>query len=191
MISQISIRRTWLHCQLNEGCFMVRAFLAIPLPGAFSPGSLKGGLRGRAESQGLLASILAFAPLSGMCRCASPWNGLLCLWRVLGGDVPASQGSTQGRAGTSRRPSPSEPEEGIWDFRSPVSSTQIWLPLCVQENRVDLGAFGPWLLAAMLKCERWERSDVSRVCYISLAGNAKASPCVPTPLAARHPLTPS
>lgn len=126
-----------------------------PIPVAFFPGSLKGVLRGRAGSRGLLAPILAFAPLSGMCKFASPWNSLLCMWRVLGGDVPAPQGSTQGRAGTIRRPSPSEPEQG----RTPDLAAIV----CVQENRADLGALGPWLLAAVSKCERWESADVFRV----------------------------
>lgn len=56
---------------------------------------------------------------------------------------------------------------------------QIWLPLCVQENRADLGALGPWLLAAVSKCESWESTDVFCVVLWALLGTQRRLPACP------------
>lgn len=90
--------------------------------------------------------------------------------------MPASQGSTQGRAGTSRQPSPSEPEQGTWDFGSPVNSTpnlativcirtqgrlwSIWTlaPCCY----VEVGKMGViWCFPCVLYKPCWECKGVS------------------------------
>ena len=39
---------------------------------------------------------LSIPSLSGMCKFASPWNSILYIWHVLGGDVPASRGTHLG-----------------------------------------------------------------------------------------------
>lgn len=134
---------------------MVGAVLASPFPVAFFPGSLKGIPRGRAGSRGLLAPILASAPSGGMCKFASPWNSL-CACGVFLEETCLHLGEAL-RAGLA-------PAGGLPHQNQDRAAPQIWLPLCGQENRADLRAFGPWLLAAVLTCERGERTDVFRVC---------------------------
>lgn len=62
---------------------------------------------------------------------------------------------TRGGAGTSLRPSLSEPEQrgnGSSGYQS--TAPQIWLPLCVyRKTRMDLDVFDPDFSVTMLKCE--------------------------------------
>lgn len=80
-------------------------------------------LRGRTGNLGASHTHPCHPLLSGMCKFASSWSSLLCIWHVLGGNVLASQELTQGRAGTSIWPFLSEHEHGRWVLKLPRSST--------------------------------------------------------------------
>lgn len=113
-----------------------------------------------------------------MCKFASPWNSLCTYGMFLEEMCLQLRELTRGRAGTSIWPSPPELKQqrhGTSGHQSTAS--QIWLPLCVQENR---DAFR--CILTLIPCyhlEMWERFNVFHVCGINFAGRSKASLYIP------------
>lgn len=121
-----------------------------------------------------------------MCKFASPWNSLLYIWHVLGGDVPASQGTYSGQGWHQNMAFLIRTRiVGTRDFRSPINSNAN-LATHVYAGKQD--GFRYILTDSSLLCwnvkdrerER-ERFEVFYVCYINLAGKSK-SICLHSPL---------